>query len=130
MASVTGDSGSLVAKVRELCMALPATTEKLSHGEPTWFVGGKTFATVDNNHHNSGHIAWIKGAPGAQETLVAAATERFFRPPYVGHRGWVGARLDDRTVDWDEIAGLLEEAWQMTAPKKVLAAWMAERPAE
>jgi len=128
---VTGDSDSLVAKVRELCMALPATTEKLSHGEPTWFVGGKTFATVDNNHHNSGHIAaWIKGAPGAQETLVEAATERFFRPPYVGHRGWVGARLDVETVDWDEIAGLLEEAWRMTAPKKVLAAWVAERPPE
>ena len=74
--------------------------------------------------------AWIKGAPGAQETLVEAATERFFRPPYVGHRGWVGARLDVETVDWDEIAGLLEEAWRMTAPKKVLAAWVAERPPE
>lgn len=118
------DGRALAEQVRAICLALPETSEKLSHSEPTWFVGGKTFAMFDNNHHAAGRIAvWLKGAPGAQETLVEAAPDRFFRPPYVGHRGWIGARLDVETVDWDEVAGLLAEAWQLTAPKKLLASW-------
>ncbi len=121
---MSSDGRALAAQVREICATLPETMEKLSHGEPTWFVGGKSFAMFDNNHHDAGRIAvWIRGAPGAQETLVEAAPDRFFRPPYVGHRGWIGARLDVDTVDWDEVRGLLGEAWLMTAPKKILALW-------
>lgn len=122
------EGGPLIDRLRALCLAMPGATEKLSHGEPTWFVGGKTFATTDNNHHSSGHIAaWIKGAPGAQEVLVEGAPDRFFRPPYVGHRGWIGARLDAPGVDWDEIRGLVEEAWRMTAPKRIQGAWPETR---
>jgi hypothetical protein len=115
------DEGPL-DRLRELCLSLPGATERLSHGEPTWFVQGKrTFANFDNNHHQAGRIAvWLAAPPGAQEILVDADPVRFFRPPYVGHRGWLGVRLDV-DVDWDGLAGLLEDAYRLVAPKKLVA---------
>lgn len=84
--------------------------EKLSHGEPAFFVDGKLFTTFDDHHHGSDHVsAWVAAPPGAQETLVNANPARFFRPPYVGHRGWVGIVLDT-DPDWDEVAGIVADA--------------------
>jgi hypothetical protein len=113
----------ILEAVREICLALPETSERRSHGEPTFFVRGKrSFATVWDSHHGDGRFALICAAPaGMQAALVEADSERFFVPPYVGHRGWIGVRLD-RGFDRDEIAGILEDAYAEVAPQLVEAA--------
>lgn len=107
--------------LRKLCLALPETTERLSHGEPTWFVRGKkTFVMYADHHHDDRLAFWCAAPDGAQETLVATDPERFFVPPYVGHRGWLGVFLDV-PVDWDQIADLVADAYRTVAPKRLLA---------
>jgi hypothetical protein len=116
-------------RLRRLCLALPETTERLSHGEPTWFVRGKkTFVMYADHHHDDRLGLWCAAPAGAQETMVGAAPERFFVPPYVGHRGWLGVRLDV-PVDWDEIAELVEDAYRAVAPKRLISELDATRPA-
>lgn len=114
---------ALTERVREVCMALPEVTERLSHGTPTWFVRDKkTFVQVwPNGHHGDTfpHL-WCAALPGAQEMLVESEPERFFRPPYVGHRGWIGVRLDVDN-DWREIADLCRDAYRAIAPAKLAA---------
>ena len=108
--------------LRKLCLALPETTERISHGEPTWFVRGKkTFVMYANHHHDDVLAFWFAAPDGAQETLVASDPERFFVPPYVGHRGWLGVRLDVLPIDWDQIADLVTEAYRVVAPKRLVA---------
>jgi hypothetical protein len=108
-------------RLRQLCLALPETTERLSHGEPTWFVRGKkTFVMYANRHHDDRLAFWCAAPDGAQETLVAAAPGRFFVPPYVGYRGWLGVWLDV-PVDWDEIADRVADAYRVVAPPKLIA---------
>ena len=108
-------------RLRQLCLALPETTERLSHGEPTWFVRGKkTFVMYANHHHDDRLGFWCAAPPGAQDVLVAAEPERYFRPPYVGHRGWLGVWLDV-PVDWEEIADLVRDAYCTVAPKRLVA---------
>ena len=103
-------SESALDQLRRLCLAHPGTTERLSHGEPTWFVRDKkTFVMFADHHHDDRLAFWCAAAPGAQDVLVAAKPEQFFVPPYVGPRGWLGVRLDV-PVDWDELAGLVAEA--------------------
>ena len=105
-------------RVRRICVAMPECSEKLSHGEPTFFVRKKVFAMFANNHHNDGHIAvWIPAAPGVQGALTTAAPETFFRPPYVGVRGWVGIELE--AISDEELASYIRKAWQMVAPKRL-----------
>jgi hypothetical protein len=109
--------------LRKLCLALPETSERISHGEPTWFVRGKkTFVMYANHHHDDRLSFWCAAPDGAQPALVAANPERFFVPPYVGHRGWIGVRLDVPGIDWDEIAELVEDAYRTVAPKRLAAA--------
>src|SRR5690348_6140187 len=88
-----------IRRVRRLCIALPGTTEKLSHGAPTFFVKQGVYAMISDNHHNDGHIAvWIPAAPGVQESLIHTEPDKYYRPPYVGPSGWVGVelpRIDD-----------------------------------
>ena len=106
-----------ITRVRRICSALPQTTEKLSHGEPTFFAGKKVYAMIANNHHNDGHIAvWIPAPPGLQATLIKTEPDKFFRPPYVGVRGWVGIELT--AVSDEELGFHLCEAWRLIAPKK------------
>jgi predicted DNA-binding protein (MmcQ/YjbR family) len=101
-----------------MCLALAGVVEKEAWGECTFRVGSKMFAMTDNNHHESGHTAvWVKAAPTVQEILVRSDAARFFKPPYVGHKGWVGVRLDVK-VDWDELAGILRDGYVMTMPPK------------
>jgi len=101
--------------LRRLCLAFPEVTERVSHGEPTWFVRGKkTFLMFADHHHDDRLAFWCAAPPGAQEVLVTAKPAQFFVPPYVGYRGWVGVWVDV-PVDWDEIAGLVAEAHSTVA---------------
>jgi hypothetical protein len=115
-------------QVRELCLALPEVTERLSHGSPAWFIRDKkTFVMYHDNHHDDGRLAlWCASPPGMQEALVAGDPEHYFRPPYVGHRGWLGVRLD-RGLDWNEIAGAIEDAYVSVAPKRLVERAQASR---
>jgi hypothetical protein len=115
--------------IRRVCLRLPETSERLSHGAPTFFVREKkAFVMVVTDHHGDGRFAiWCAAPPGAQAMLVDADPERFFVPPYVGHRGWLGFRLD-RGFDPNELAGILEDAYAEVAPAKVLE--LARRDAE
>ena len=109
-------------RTRARCLALPEVTERLSHGAPTFFVRGKkTFVMFHDDHHGDGRLAlWCAAPPGAQEAMLAADPVQFFRPPYVGHRGWVGVRLD-RDPDWDEVADVVEDAYRHVAPARLAA---------
>jgi hypothetical protein len=99
---------------------MPETWEKLSHGEPTFFVGKKVFAMFSNNHHNDGRIAVLCPAPlGIQAMLIEAEPEKFFNPPYVGVRGWIGIHLNQ--IPDEELSSHLREAWRMIATKKIRA---------
>jgi hypothetical protein len=110
-----------LARLRKVCLALPEATEKEAWGEPTFRVRDKIFAMFATDHHHDGNIAvWCKAAMGMQEILIDADPERFFRPPYVGPKGWIGIRLDGK-VDWEEVRALLGESWRMTAPHKLAA---------
>jgi hypothetical protein len=107
--------------LRRICLSLPKVTERLSHSEPTWFVQDKkTFVMYANHHHDNRLAFWCAAPRDAQETLVAADPERFFMPPYVGHRGWLGVYLDV-PVDWGQIAELVVDAYREVAPKRLLA---------
>lgn len=107
--------------LRTLCLALPEVTERVSHGEPTWFVRAKkTFVTYANHHHDDRLGFWCAAPAGVQEALVGAEPRRFFRPPYVGHRGWLGVYLDV-PVDWAEIGEIVEDAYRVVAPKGLVA---------
>jgi predicted DNA-binding protein (MmcQ/YjbR family) len=114
--------GPLLARLRAICLALPEAQEKLSHGEPTWFAGkGKVFAMFDNYHHGAPHASvWLPLPPGLQEALIERDPQRFWRPPYVGHNGWVGVVLDTKP-DWGVVAGLVEQAFRHVATAKLVA---------
>jgi hypothetical protein len=118
-----GERDRLLEKLRELCLALPETSERLSHGAPTFFVRQKrAFLMVMTNHHADGRFAlWCAAPEGMQKLLVDAGPERFFVPPYVGHRGWLGVRLD-RGLRWDEVAGIAEDAYAEVAPTTLVEA--------
>ena len=118
-------SKNQLERVRRICSTLPETTEKLSHGEPTFFVKNKVFVMFADNHHNDGHIAvWLPVPSGFQTTLIESAPETFFKPPYVGVRGWVGIELD-RITDKD-LTYHIEVAWELIAPKRLLASVKAK----
>lgn len=111
---------SQLDKLRALCLALPETTERRSHGEPSWFIRDKRlFVTYADHHHDDRLAFWCAAPEGAQAELVASDPTRFFIPPYVGHRGWLGVYLDVPT-DWREIAEIVTDAYRVVAPKKLL----------
>lgn len=108
-----------IDRLRQACLSLPEVIEKLSHGEPSWFVGGKQFATTADHHHDDRLSAWLAAPEGAQQVLVQADPRRFFRPPYVGVRGWLGIYLDVE-VDWEEVGIMVEQAYRQVAPKRLM----------
>ncbi len=111
------DAARLIERMRKIALALPGTTEKISHGEPAFF-RGRMFAMVDENHHGSGHVAvWCRAEPDIQRSFVEASPEHFFVPPYLGVQGWIGVRLDSG-LDWAVVARFLEDAWNQAAQKK------------
>jgi hypothetical protein len=106
-------------RIRQICATLPGTTERLSHGEPTFFAARKVYVMFANNHHNDGHIAvWLPAPPGAQAHLIATEPAVYFKPPYVGPSGWIGIEL--AAIDNDALAQHILTAWRLVAPKKLL----------
>ena len=129
MAVAPKERERVLGTIREICLGLPETSERLSHGAPSFFVNDKRcFVMVLTDHHGDGRFAiWCAAGDGVQGMLIEANPDRFFRPPYVGHRGWLGMRLD-RGLDVDELAGILEDAYAEVAPAKLLAAATAATP--
>ena len=111
-------SRAALIKVRRICLALPETTERLSHGAPTFFIREKrSYATFLNDFHGDGRLAlWCAAPPGVQRALATARPEQFFVPPYVAHLGWLGVRLD-RDLSWQEIERVLRDAYVTVSPR-------------
>lgn len=109
----------VLAAVRRHALALPEATERMSHGSPAFFVRrSPQFASFVDDHHGDGNVGiWCAAPPGAQQELVETEPGRFFVPPYVGGRGWIGVRLD-RTLDEDELAAILQDAYRTVAPAR------------
>ena len=104
-----------IDRLRAICLALPDTTEKVAWGEPTWRVRGKLFAQLDDHHHGADHLAvWLPAPLGEQEAMIFIDPVRFFCPPYVGQRGWVGVRLD-RRPNWTMVMKLVKQAYGLVA---------------
>src|SRR5262249_7357597 len=108
-----------IERLRAICLALPETSEKLAWGEPTWRVRGRLFAQLDDHHHGADRLAvWLPAPLGEQEAMVFMDPARFFRPPYVGHRGWVGVRIDGRP-NWAIVKRLVVQAYREVAPTRL-----------
>ena len=110
-------------RLREICLVMPEVAEKVSHGEPTFWVRERMFAMFANagNHHGGGRDAvWCKADHLTQDVLVGRNPERCFIPPYVGPSGWVGVYLDRRPI-WKDVTERLRESWRLVAPKRLLA---------
>src|SRR5882757_10633057 len=104
------DDGKQLERLRRLCLSIPGTLEKLSHGEPTFFTPKRVFAMFANNHHDDGHVAvWLPAGPGVQSALIGEAPQIFFRPPYVGPAGWIGVEMARIEDDW--LGSLIREAF-------------------
>ena len=108
-----------IVRLRKICLALPEVAERSSHGSPSFFVQDKKcFVMFVDDHHGDGILGvWCAAPPGAQQALIGEAPEWFFKPPYVGHRGWIGLRLD-RNLSWDEFQEYIIDAYVAVAPPK------------
>lgn len=106
-------------RLRAICLALPEAAEQETWTVPTWRVRGRIFC-MWNPMEDGTAALWCKAPRGVQELLVEADPARFFRPPYVGPKGWIGLRLTGR-VDWAEVAALVRRSWRMTAPRRLAA---------
>jgi len=114
-------------RVRTICAAFPETEERLSGGEPTFFVHNKVFAIFANNHHGDGHIAvWLPAPPGLQAGLTRETPEVFFKPPYAAAKGWLGIELIK--IRDDDLKFHVKMAWRMVAPERLLTSLSPEPP--
>lgn len=117
--STDPSSDEQVEHIRRLCLALPETNERLSHGEPTFFVGKRVFVMFADNHHGDGRVAvWLPAPPGVQSALIEQAAAIYFRPPYVGHKGWLG--IDLAHIDNEALEFHIQTAWELVAPRRLL----------
>jgi len=112
---------SLIARIRKVCLSFPETSERPSHGSPAFFIRGKrAFVMYMNNHHGDGRLAlWCAAQPEMQRMLVSSSSKHYHVPPYVGHLGWIGVRLD-RRLSWGKITAAIEDAYLTVAPKKLI----------
>lgn len=116
-----GDEETL-ERLRAICLPYPEAVEDGGVGSPSYKVRTKIFAMRHPMRLNSGDrpSVWLKAGPGVQAILVGSAPDRFGIPPYIGHRGWVAAYLDD-SADWDEVADLIDASYRLVAPKRLVA---------
>lgn len=120
-------AAAALTEIAPICLALPEAEEDAYGPHRWWTVRAKTFARFDDDHHGDGMTMLItKAEPGLAETLVGTDPARFVRPAYLGHKGWVGLRLDVGPVDWDQVRGLVVDSYLLIAPKR-LAAVVRER---
>ena len=105
-----------IARLRAICLELPEATEKEAWGDPTFRVRDKIFAMHKSGDGRSS--VWCKAGPGAQDVLVGGDPVRFFVPPYLGHKGWIGIRLDE-DVDWEMVSELIADSFVLIAPKRI-----------
>jgi hypothetical protein len=111
-------TGSPIDRLRAICLALPETVEKEAWGDPTFRVGDKIFAM---EKRGDGRVSvWLKAPPGVQQMLVEADPDRFFSPPYVGPKGWIGIRLDT-DPDWEDVSDQVRRSYLLIAPKRLAA---------
>ncbi|HYJ24894.1 MAG TPA: MmcQ/YjbR family DNA-binding protein [Acidimicrobiia bacterium] len=110
-----------LSRLRRLCMSLPEVEERVSHGEPAWFIRGKRqFVTYADHHHDARVAFWCSAPEGAQHVLTTTDPDRYFIPPYVGGRGWVGCYLDVE-VDWEALEEIVVDAYVTVAPARLSA---------
>ena len=110
-------------RVSAMCLDLPEARREITGRHAAFRVRGRTFVYFLDDHHGDGIVGLnAKAAPGAAEALIAEDPGRFYRPAYLGHRGWVGMRLDTEAVDWDEVAGFVVESYCLCAPKSLARA--------
>jgi len=102
-------------RLRAICLALRGATEKPMRRGPTYRMADKIFAM--ERPHEGVVAVWCKAPPGSQEVLIGADPARFFVPPYVGPKGWIGVVLN-RGTDWTEVAALVERSYRLVAPKR------------
>jgi predicted DNA-binding protein (MmcQ/YjbR family) len=124
--TASGPTPEIVAELRRICLAFPEATEKAfgGHEAPSFRVADKLFVVLAEN----GSALTLKAGPGEQALLVSADPDRFFVPAYVGSKGWVGVRLS-RTLDWEEVAELIEDSYRLIAPKALVSRLDSERGA-
>ncbi len=110
-----------LTRLRSLCMSLPEVEERISHGEPAWFISGKRqFVTYADHHHDDRVAFWCSAPEGAQHVLTSTDPDRYFVPPYVGGRGWVGCYLDVE-VDWEALEEIVVDGYVTVAPARLTA---------
>jgi hypothetical protein len=116
-------------RVREIALRFPAADEKLSHGCPSFHVRGKMFLMFVGESYGRGAAVWCKATLEEQRARVAGDAERYFVPPYVGVKGWVGVSVDPKSADWIDLSILVEDAWRSVAPPRVVRGEVVpERP--
>ncbi|MEX2430667.1 MAG: MmcQ/YjbR family DNA-binding protein [Dehalococcoidia bacterium] len=118
-----------LARLRAVCLTLPEAAEKEAWGDPTWRVRNRIFAMQKGNYEGGRPSLWLKAPEGAQSVLVAAGADRFFVPPYVGQKGWIGVYLDVDNIDWDELGDLIKDSYRLIAPKRLAAQLDVHPPA-
>ena len=107
-----------VDQLRSLCLALPEVEERVSHGEPAWFVRRRLFVTFADHHHDDRVAFWCAAEREQRDAMVTSSAERFFVPPYYGVRGWLGVYLDI-AIEWDEIGDIVRDAFLLIAPPRL-----------
>lgn len=112
----------VLEKVRETALELPETTERLSHGQPTFFVAGKQFAQFRDNHHGDGKMVVCVRVSGLDEQamLLEADTATYSKPAYMPT--WLSINLAGDAVDWDHVADRIAASWELAAPRRLLEA--------
>jgi predicted DNA-binding protein (MmcQ/YjbR family) len=109
-----------LVRLGAICLDLPEAKREVSGRHAAFRVRGRTFAYFLDDHHGDGVVGLNAKAPaGTAEALIEQDPERFYRPAYLGHRGWVGLRLDTDAVDWDEVTGVVVESYRLCAPKSL-----------
>lgn len=114
----------LLQRVREAALALPETEEKLSHGQPSFFVAGKQFAQFRDNHHADGKIVVCVRTSSLDEQamLLESDAMTYSRPAYLHHSGWISINLSGQFVDWGHVADRIAASWELAAPRRLLEA--------
>jgi len=113
-----------LAQVRNFAFELPESEERLSHGQPTFFVAGKQFAQFRRDHHGDGRIVVCVRTSGIdeQEMRIEADPETYSRPAYLGPAGWISVNLAGANVDWALVADRIAASWELAAPRRLLEA--------